>query len=50
MGFSKHKIQDNTLSINMKQVKLVVSGRVQGVSFRASTKRKAVSLGLRGFV
>lgn len=31
-------------------VQIIVKGLVQGVSFRAYTKRKAISLGLTGFV
>ena len=31
-------------------VHIIVKGLVQGVSFRAYTKRKAISLGLTGFV
>lgn len=34
----------------MKRVKAVVSGRVQGVWFRASTREKADELGVRGYV
>jgi acylphosphatase len=34
----------------MKRVKLIISGRVHGVFFRANTKRKADSLKLKGFV
>lgn len=34
----------------MKRVRVVVSGRVQGVFFRAETESKAVSLGLTGWV
>jgi len=34
----------------MKTIRLIVSGRVQGVFFRDFTKRKALSLGIRGFV
>lgn len=34
----------------MKRVHVVVSGRVQGVFFRAETESKAVSLGLTGWV
>ena len=32
------------------QVHVVISGRVQGVWYRASTKQKAEELGLRGWV
>jgi acylphosphatase len=32
-----------------KSIKFIVSGRVQGVFFRASTKRQADSLGLGGW-
>ena len=34
----------------LKQVSLVVRGRVQGVFFRASTQREAKRLGLAGWV
>lgn len=34
----------------MKQVRIIVSGRVQGVGFRWSTKREADRLGLTGYV
>ena len=34
----------------MKRVKLHISGRVQGVAYRAHARRKALSLGLTGFV
>lgn len=34
----------------MPRVHVFVSGRVQGVFFRDGTKRKAVELGLRGWV
>lgn len=34
----------------MKRVKLIIRGRVQGVAYRAHTRRKALSLGLSGFV
>ena len=33
----------------MKCVHLIVSGRVQGVFFRANVRNKAVELGLRGY-
>jgi acylphosphatase len=33
-----------------KQVRILVSGRVQGVSFRYYTQRTAAALGLRGYV
>jgi acylphosphatase len=36
--------------VAMKQVHLVVRGRVQGVFFRASTQREARRLGLTGWV
>lgn len=32
------------------QVRVQVSGRVQGVSFRASTRKQALALSLRGWV
>ena len=34
----------------MKAVELIVRGRVQGVSYRASTRAKAIELGLTGWV
>lgn len=34
----------------MEQICVIVSGRVQGVSFRAWTREQAVALGLRGWV
>lgn len=34
----------------MKKVRVVVSGRVQGVWFRASTRDVAVQLGVSGYV
>ncbi len=34
----------------MKAVEAFISGRVQGVGFRAFTRSKAKSLGLKGFV
>jgi len=34
----------------MTRANLLISGRVQGVAFRASTKRKAQNLGLKGWV
>jgi acylphosphatase len=33
-----------------KRVQVAISGRVQGVGFRASCQREAVSLGLTGWV
>ena len=33
-----------------RQVRLLISGRVQGVWFRASTREVATNLGLRGWV
>jgi len=33
-----------------KRVKLLISGRVQGVGFRFNTKRKAKKLGVKGWV
>lgn len=33
-----------------KRYQIQVSGKVQGVYFRASTKEKAIALGLSGFV
>ena len=34
----------------MKCIHLIVSGRVQGVNFRNNTRRKAIELGLNGYV
>ncbi len=34
----------------MRAVRLIVSGRVQGVAFRHHTQREATRLGLRGWV
>ena len=34
----------------VKHISIIVSGRVQGVFFRASTKSKADELGVNGFV
>lgn len=34
----------------LKRIQIVVSGKVQGVFFRASAREKARELGLRGFV
>lgn len=34
----------------MKRVHVWVSGRVQGIFFRANTRRKAMDLGLKGWV
>ncbi|MCF6204108.1 MAG: acylphosphatase [Methylococcaceae bacterium] len=34
----------------MKTIHLIVSGRVQGVYFRAFTKKHAIKLGITGFV
>ncbi len=34
----------------MKSVKLLISGKVQGVFFRESAKNKAIALGLFGWV
>lgn len=34
----------------MKRLHVIVHGRVQGVFFRAHTREKASSLGLKGFV
>jgi acylphosphatase len=36
--------------MSLKQLQLVVRGRVQGVFFRASTQREARRLGLTGWV
>lgn len=40
---------NNTTSTE-KSLKITVSGRVQGVSFRTTARRKALNLGLNGFV
>ncbi len=34
----------------MKHYNITVSGKVQGVFYRASTKQKALALGVKGFV
>jgi acylphosphatase len=34
----------------MKSVRAVITGRVQGVCFRAFTREKALELGVRGYV
>ncbi|WP_319422286.1 acylphosphatase [Pleurocapsa sp. FMAR1] len=34
----------------MKQAKIIVSGKVQGVGFRYYTRKKAEQLGVRGYV
>ncbi len=34
----------------MQRVHLLIAGRVQGVFYRASTREKAVELGLKGWV
>jgi acylphosphatase len=34
----------------MKRIKLLIEGKVQGVAYRAHARRKALSLGLSGFV
>lgn len=38
------------LRVESARVRVIVSGRVQGVFFRESTRRKAVELGLCGWV
>ena len=35
---------------SQKRIKLVISGKVQGVGYRFSVKRKADSLGIMGYV
>ncbi len=35
---------------NKTQTKVVISGRVQGVFFRASTKNEADKIGIKGYV
>ncbi|MCF8054457.1 MAG: acylphosphatase [Deltaproteobacteria bacterium] len=34
----------------MKQLRILIHGKVQGVFFRAETQKKAIFLGLTGFV
>ena len=34
----------------MKRVKVIISGKVQGVFYRAHTKKKADELGIKGWV
>lgn len=34
----------------MKRIHIIISGRVQGVAFRAATREKAISLNLSGWV
>ena len=34
----------------MKRIHVVISGRVQGVSFRAATRKEAIALNLTGWV
>ena len=34
----------------MKRIKVLISGKVQGVSFRTFIKHKAISLNLKGYV
>jgi acylphosphatase len=36
--------------MNMKRISILVSGKVQGVFYRASTEEKAKEIGLTGFV
>ena len=36
--------------MGMKRVQMVISGRVQGVGYRASCQHEAISLGLTGWV
>ncbi len=36
--------------MELKHFKIIVSGRVQGVFYRASAKEKADELGIKGFV
>ncbi len=38
------------MSATMKRLKVTVTGRVLGVSFRSQTQRKATRLGLKGYV
>tara|TARA_Y100000310_G_C20553802_1_gene749490 strand:+ start:712 stop:981 length:270 start_codon:yes stop_codon:yes gene_type:complete len=34
----------------MRRVKVLIEGKVQGVFFRANTEKRAVALGLKGYV
>ena len=34
----------------MRRVKVIIKGRVQGVFFRANTEKRALALGLKGYV
>ena len=43
-------VERDEIVLAMKQVRIVVSGRVQGVSFRASAQQRARELNVTGFV
>lgn len=45
-----NKINVNTENPDQSWLQVIVSGKVQGVFYRASTKRVALSLGLVGWV
>ena len=38
------------MDLNIKKIRAIVSGRVQGVGFRISTLQKARRIGVRGYV
>ena len=45
-----HNLVGQFIIVNMTEVLVVISGKVQGVFFRASTQKKALELGLTGWV